>query len=824
MAYANSFIAGVFSTNADKTVCMWNKPMEELTGIKEEQVLGKLLTDVHLFFADPDINIRINNVLELGTSEYISSRFHPNLQSLINNLKGVHLTLSALRQSNNSIVGVIGIVELANINKEAKKNSIPDTDAGASITDVIHDLIHRHRNPSILSSAVQALKANNSNFLSIASEIVKSNDAELRMYIAQIIGEIGDSQGAKTLLMLLNDADTNVRYHAIEALGKLRYAKATSKLISIALSDDFYLSTAAIDSLVNIGITPEIYKKLRNISKKSEYFNFIASLASRTLSDTAFKDLCDWINDNPNYAVAIEMLSNWIYTYGFHNIKYSNYPEMLNNLIKPSGIKRIIELANSNSPKKQLSAVRLLSFIKNQESRNKMVELLAMPDLQNELVDLIITYGDEMIDALLIGINSDDLNIQKASVVALGRIGNADVVENLCKLLGSNDEITVLTAGALAKIGERSAYSSLIQYIGHPSPVIRRAVISALNSISHPDMPRDIQKYAFSPNPYEQESAIRIAGYFGYPGFNEALANALNSEITFVVTAAIEVMPFLAPEKVPTYFRKVIDGNDVKTKMSVAKSIAFCEVTDVADLIPDLLSDPDPWLRSNTIRSMVSLKLYNYSEKLTSIASNPQEIMFVRIAAIQALGELKLASENFFSALIGCENTDLSETAVYALGRMETQVTEQELINWFSRSNERIQKAIADSLKAFTSSNVAEFCFEQAQTPNKELSDRFIDTLSFINSSESYAFLLELCCLPRLKHKAMQALQKARTHRIDVLIDFTSKSTERKKIVLELIPTIKLAEKATLLNILVNDSNPQIRAAAKRLKQELNLF
>ena len=51
------------------------------------------------------------------------------------------------------------------------------------------------------------------------------------------------------MIEALNDEDTNVRYHAVEALGKLKAADAVNALAEIAESRDFFLAFAALDAL-----------------------------------------------------------------------------------------------------------------------------------------------------------------------------------------------------------------------------------------------------------------------------------------------------------------------------------------------------------------------------------------------------------------------------------------------------------------------------------------------------------------------------------------------------------------------------------------------
>ena len=74
-------------------------------------------------------------------------------------------------------------------------------------------------------------------------------------------------EAAAALLEALDDPDANVRFHAIEALGKLAPAAAVEPLAAIAESGDFFLAFPALDALARINdpaVAPRIVPLLRD--------------------------------------------------------------------------------------------------------------------------------------------------------------------------------------------------------------------------------------------------------------------------------------------------------------------------------------------------------------------------------------------------------------------------------------------------------------------------------------------------------------------------------------------------------------------------------
>ena len=66
-------------------------------------------------------------------------------------------------------------------------------------------------------------------------------------------GQRRDRRAIAPLVARLHDADVNVRFHVIEALGRLRATEACEALTAIALERDFFLAFPAIQALSQIG-------------------------------------------------------------------------------------------------------------------------------------------------------------------------------------------------------------------------------------------------------------------------------------------------------------------------------------------------------------------------------------------------------------------------------------------------------------------------------------------------------------------------------------------------------------------------------------------
>src|SRR5262249_35076720 len=153
--------------------------------------------------------------------------------------------------------------------------------------------------------------------------------------------------------------------------------------------------------------------------------------------------------------------------------------------------------------------------------------------------------GSAMTELLLEQLTSEDLETRQAAVLALGRIGDVRAVPALLNTLRTDTESVVVVAGALAMLGDRRAYAPLFALLGSPDSAIRRAGVSALNSLGHPDMAADMAVLLRDSGPLIRESAARIVGYAGYPECADALLACCQDQQESVRKVAIESLSCL---------------------------------------------------------------------------------------------------------------------------------------------------------------------------------------------------------------------------------------------------------------------------------------
>jgi len=414
-----------------------------------------------------------------------------------------------------------------------------------AVTTLLKSLIEEHRDFGVLSSAIEVLSLSQVDVLVPLVRLLKEPDEGLRIQVAQILGQRGDVRAVPGLMEALNDPDPNVRYHAIEALGKLRAGDAVDALVAVVESRDFFLAFPALDALVRIGDTGAA-TRLVPLLKDDLLRIPTAELLGRLGDDAIIPPLVELLNEPgiPAAPVAHALASLYdryesLYAEGDH------VRDLVRAAIRAPGVQNLLDAVSSAREEGIRPLAVVLGWMEGQAMERALSRLLGHPETRKEVVEAFIRHGRRVTNLLIEQLQAEDIEIRQAAVMALGRIGDPAAVPALTGVLQNEPELAILTAGALAKIGDLRPFEALMAMLGHEAAAVRHAVISALNSIGHPDMPDRVLTLLADPDPLVRESAVRIAGYFSYPQCVERFLERSRDPEENIRRAAVENLPYL---------------------------------------------------------------------------------------------------------------------------------------------------------------------------------------------------------------------------------------------------------------------------------------
>jgi len=717
---------GIFTTDFNLAIRSWDSWMTGVTGISAESVRGAKLMELF-----PDIETRgllpsFEQVLNTGKIETLSPQEHhylvpcvPQIFSKRFSQMQQRVTLAPLRDRDHIIGTIITIEDVTkqfdreqdltdfavHLNRSHVAKNGPDSlnDSNEMIQalgddnwqtrqtavktivehggpDAIALLVRKmrdeHQDLSILNSALQAIAKIEGDIITPLAELLKVPDADLRGYTVLALGEQPDRRAIQFIIQALNDEDTNVRYNAIEALGKINATEAIEALADVAESRDFFLAFPALDALKHIGdpsVTPRIVTLLEDELLRDPAIELLGKMGD----ETAVQPLAALLmrTDAPTVLIAQAITAIYKRYEELYN-EGRQIAEIANHTINTPMQNLLSVLNNAQGDELESLAQMLGWLLDDTRIEYALTQLLGKPTAPKEVLKTLIHHGTRLGEFLIEQLDAQEIETRQTAISALGRIGDKRAVPALTRLLTEDDEelLLISVAHALTTIGDASAYKALLNQLGHPNPAVRQSVIAALNAINHPDMAQRTVALLNDINPLVRESAAKIVGYIGYPNGFEALLTCCHDTDEAVRQAAIESLPYFEDKRILPTLTETLQKDSPKIRAAAARALGVIDderVVNVIAILQRALNDSDPWTRYFAARSLGEIDATQSWQALAKMAQTDTAHQ-VRFAAIESLGQMgAVQAIPILAPLSESEETDLANAALSALGQIK---------------------------------------------------------------------------------------------------------------------------------------------------------
>ena len=713
---------GVFTTDTQLVIRVWDATLAQLTGIDEQTATGQALTALLPDLEKRGLLKRFQRTLNDGVVEVLATAFHRYLIPCAPATPSRHfdkmqqlVTIAPLRDGD-TIAGVIVTVEdvterleherelskrlaegdeatrltaAETISDDASYDTTPLLDAlsdeswkvrraaikGVSqraapeaIAALVSSVVENHHNPSLLNSALQVLTSSEVDALSPLLELLESPDPDLRMQAALALGEKGDARAVDGLLKASQDDDTNVRYHAIEALGKLKAADAVNALAEIVESKDFFVAFAALEALSKIGdtrVAPRMMPLLEDELLREPAINLLGQLGD----DSAVGPLTALLNTPASPADLIAdalaaLCDRYEELYG----EGAYISDLTSHEVSPTGVQNLLDALETPDRKNLRSIALVLGWLKRSGVDRALTRLMGRDDLRDEIIEALVRHGSGTVELLIPQLRSEDLEVRRSAVVALGRLRDSRATHALIDSLAEKS-LTIDTANALGQIGDPQALDGLLKLVGDEDASVRQAAVNALNSLAVSSMSERIIPLLNDPDPNVRESAAKIAGYFGYPESAGALLELTGDENERVRSAVIEHLPFVEDERVLDVLFRALKEETANVRAAAARALGNMDGSEVVQRLIEGLSDEDVWVRYFCARALGRLRSGASVEALKRVVEQ-EKFNHVRIAALDSLGQI--GGEGVAEAVsefVRDDDPDVARAAQGALGK-----------------------------------------------------------------------------------------------------------------------------------------------------------
>lgn len=551
--------------------------------------------------------------------------------------------------------------------RQAAADALAIRGGNEAIGAVLRAVQESHHDLGFLNSAIRVLAESGIDVIEPLTRFLDHPDAQLRMAAALTLGDRHDGRAIPALLRALEDADLNVRFHAIEALGKLRAGQAVGRLVALAESRDFSLTAPALEALAAIG-DGSIASRLTSLLDDELFQPVALDALGRLGGEEVVPELSRLLDSaaapTGDIARALVTLHDRLQaTQGRGEV----VARQVASAVTPAGIETLLAAASEKSGCRLEVLAAVLSWIEDPRVLPALIRLLNLPAVRWKAIDALVHKGRQATALLIEQLAADDLETRHAAVVALGRIRDARSVPALVTIAGSNFDFAVAAIEALGLIRDERAQGPLVGLLGHRDAPVRDAAISALCSLELPALANNLPRLLADTNPLVRESAAKIAGSGGYGACGELLLECCRDVCEAVRWAAFDALSCLDDPRVLPVLAEVMRGASAASRAAGVRALTRINTFAARPLLILALDDSDPWVRYFAARAVGRRQVTESLETLTRLAEF-DDSMQVRIAAVDAIGQIGTASTGLLVRLAAGPDPDLSRAAAIALG------------------------------------------------------------------------------------------------------------------------------------------------------------
>ena len=516
------------------------------------------------------------------------------------------------------------------IRKEAINLFLALPQAVASAERIVA-LLYDEENAGLRNAAAEILVKLGSAALPILTKAAESPDPDVRKFILDILGDIGDRQATPLLLRLLqNDAETNVRAAAAENLGKVGDARAVPEMVSALSSPDLLVQFSLLDALGRIGCAipvADLVSLGENKLLRKPLFDTLGRIGDAAAIPPLLAGLHDPMRNVRE--AAILALENLLSRLG---------EKILNGQVSATDLEGMVALLASPSLAVQRAALLILGRDCDREGAILLASYLDDDHLADDVAAILAARGHDVVADLTVcwAAASDRKKAYLAYLFGATGVENA-VNLLIAELKGADDFLRAILLRTLGQVGRSEDVVTLSGYLEVPEDDVRQAAVDGLVKIAerfHAPV-IDLVHGAFDHvDPQVRQAALQVLGRLGGTASETALLMAMKDESALIRRSAIYYLDGRNPHHYPALTLALTD-EESEVRRQAIEALAMSADRSLIEPLTLMLQDEDPWVRSTAIRA---LGRFGGVEALTAVRSGLRDpIGLVTIAAVETL-------------------------------------------------------------------------------------------------------------------------------------------------------------------------------------------
>ncbi len=537
--------------------------------------------------------------------------------------------------------------------------------------ELLLNLLRNEDNAGLRNSAAEAVIRLGSASASSLLKMVQDRDDDVRKFVVDVMGAIGDPIFVPALLQALNDPEVNVASAAAEQLGALGNAEAAESLMqSILERDEVLFRFSALGAL-------------GTLAKPAPVPEALIKLADQDILRKAVFECLGTISDESSFKLLLNGLS------------------CLQKNSRAAALKALYKIYGRSSAASQSMIREALQFLKESDIINGLLELYDKRDevLTESLLWTGVVTRDTRFIPLLIEAYSDERS-STAALSALKSFGREALYEiisrystleengrsGLCILIaecgysGFNDiirnalrdpspQVRNAAARAVGKLGLITLVPELIALIDDSEANVYAAAAASLQSlviISRSAILAEVGRFCSSKEPHHRKAAAFLLASLGE---QDRLLLLIKDEDPQVRKAAVSAIGTNRVETSGSMLVLALADEDPEVRIAVADALGNLQDTATLDALEHALNDQDVWVQSAALKAIARIEPAKALSIIKNIHTGTEGLLMITsLKILEVIGGSE--SEEIIRHAVDSSDPDIARQAAKSLERV----------------------------------------------------------------------------------------------------------------------------------------------------------
>ncbi|HOS97008.1 MAG TPA: HEAT repeat domain-containing protein [Deltaproteobacteria bacterium] len=554
--------------------------------------------------------------------------------------------------------------------------------------------------PGLRNAAIDILRKIGDDGIDVLHRLAVDENDDIRLFVLDILGTIGNPESVDVLIGGLRDADANIRNAAVVSLGLLGDTKAFEHLKAL-IDDEEWIRFSAIEAMSHLpheGLPAFLLEQLQRWGHDELTISALLETIGKIRAKQCVEPLVAML-ENASAYVETEIVKALL--------KILSPGEIAGLARRQShAIKAVIDMHLADADDELLGEMlSALSRIGDRASVQALVDLARAtdPDTQAErlaaVTDALCSLGDtsamlELLDgedklkilaADVLGrigsereagriceiIHSSQGYVKRALADALAAIGGASLREEFHRLLEDTDGHVISAAmQALAKFGDPEDLGVIEPFLSHRYPDVREAALDSVIRIGTERGQEVFVRMLDKADPAVMTAALNGLDRMGSPRLGEMALRLLKDSHWEVRAAALAVIRDRDLDIPPSTVRDLLVDDHEQIRFAAIDIVGLKRMGDLRPVLEDAIAGDNMWAASHAIESLGMFRDREAKQRLLGIIASGSD--FLRISAIRTLAgweDEALAAE--LEPYQDDANPDVARAAIDAIDRLQ---------------------------------------------------------------------------------------------------------------------------------------------------------